>query len=685
MSPTGVTLDQMLVALVRHNEEAFAGDNMNRLRVGRVLAIPDAATVAAIPADEARTTVIAQARDFNAYRQRLAGAVAAAPMREDEPATGQRAEGKITAKVEDKAAPPEAGKDKLEVSRTESGKDLKAFQQRISALEEDLIARDRSLKEASSRIAELERNLDDLKKLAELKSQVGTQMQQQAEASKPVQPRPEFPAPAATTAEPATKVEQNAGKPPEEEAKPSPAAALVASTAEPPVAPPAPPKPAVKPPVQKPKPAVAAEPSFIDDNPALVYGGGGLLALLLGWFGYSSWRKRQEETMPPTTSRLNSGDLGANSVFGSTGGQAVDTGASIQTDFSQASIGAIDSDEGVDPVAEADVYMAYGRDAQAEEILLDALKNDPTRHAIHLKLLEIHAGRKNVKQFESLATEFYAQTGGTGPDWETAAAMGRALDPDNKLYGGATADRQAEAEIAVPAVAAVAASDIVLPATETEKLRSTVTLPGQLGKLAESVGETPAPQLATLDFDLDIGGGIADIEKTSEARSSEPVPMASSLDFDLDVPAPALDVPAPAVAAEPSHLDFDLALPEIDAMPPVPSPVAASATAAAPEIDFEFDIDAPSATVQLPPPKVPTFDLSSIDLELDDNPVGQSESSPGGVDEESPDVATKLELAQAYEEMGDKEGARELLHEVLHEGGSRQQQMARDRLAALGA
>ncbi len=651
VSPAGVVLDQMLVALFRHNEEAFAGGNMNRLRVGRVLAIPDAAAVAAIPAGEARATVIAQARDFNAYRQRLAGAVAAAPVREAEPAAKQRAEGKIAAKVEDKAAPAETGKDKLEVSRTESGKDVKAFQQRIATLEEDLIARDRSLKEASSRIAELEKNLGDLKKLAELKSQVGTQMQQQAEASKPVQPKPDSPAPAA-------------------------------STPEPPVVPPAPAKPVVKPPVQKPKPAVVAkpvaEPSFIDDNPSLVYGGGGLLALLLGWFGYSSWRrKRQEETMPPTTSRLNSGDLGANSVFGSTGGQAVDTGASIQTDFSQASIGAIDSDEGVDPVAEADVYMAYGRDAQAEEILVDALKNDPTRHAIHLKLLEIHAGRKNIKQFESLATEFYAQTGGTGPDWETAAAMGRTLDPDNQLYGGATTGRQVAT--AAAAVATMAASDIVLPATETEKLRATVILPGQLGQIAESARETSASQPATLDFDLDVGGGIADIEKTPDVRSSEPPPMAAGLDFDLDLPA------APSATVEPSHLDFDLALPEVAAMPPEPSPAVAPAMAAVPEIDFEFDIDAPSATVQAPPPKAPTFDLSSIDLELDGNPAERRDLPSGQVDEESPDVATKLELAQAYAEMGDKEGARELLQEVLHEGGSRQQQMARDRLAALGA
>jgi pilus assembly protein FimV len=109
----------------------------------------------------------------------------------------------------------------------------------------------------------------------------------------------------------------------------------------------------------------------------------------------------------------------------------------MATDFSQASISAIDAEEGVDPVAEADVYMAYGRDAQAEEILLDALKTDPTRTAIHVKLLEIYAGRKNNKQFETLASDLYAQTGGVGGDWEKAAAMGLKLDPANPLYGGA--------------------------------------------------------------------------------------------------------------------------------------------------------------------------------------------------------------------------------------------------------
>ena len=117
----------------------------------------------------------------------------------------------------------------------------------------------------------------------------------------------------------------------------------------------------------------------------------------------------------------------------------VDTGSSslIQTDFSQSGLSAIDADEGVDPVAEADVYMAYGRDAQAEEILLDAMKADPSRTAVHLKLLEIYAHRKNLKQFETTAAELYTVTNGQGEDWDKAVEMGLKLDPDNPLFSRA--------------------------------------------------------------------------------------------------------------------------------------------------------------------------------------------------------------------------------------------------------
>jgi pilus assembly protein FimV len=56
---------------------------------------------------------------------------------------------------------------------------------------------------------------------------------------------------------------------------------------------------------------------------------------------------------------------------------------------------------------------------------------------------------------------------------------------------------------------------------------------------------------------------------------------------------------------------------------------------------------------------------------------------PAAVDGDNADVTTKLELAQAYEEMGDREGARELLEEVVQEGSARQQELARAKLASL--
>jgi pilus assembly protein FimV len=70
--PADVSLDQMLVALLLSNPDAFVGGNVNRMRAGAVLDLPSGAEAAAILPDEARRTVTAQSRDFGAYRQRLA-------------------------------------------------------------------------------------------------------------------------------------------------------------------------------------------------------------------------------------------------------------------------------------------------------------------------------------------------------------------------------------------------------------------------------------------------------------------------------------------------------------------------------------------------------------------------------------------------------------------------------------
>jgi len=148
----GISLDQMLVALLKSNPDAFIGGNVNRLKSGAVLDIPAADEAGAVSAGEASRTIIAQARDFNDFRQRLASGV---PATQVDGATRQ-AGGKVQANVEDRAAVT-ATPDKLTLSKG-------AVQGKAAA--EDKIAKDKQAKDASSRVAELTKNLGDLNKIA---------------------------------------------------------------------------------------------------------------------------------------------------------------------------------------------------------------------------------------------------------------------------------------------------------------------------------------------------------------------------------------------------------------------------------------------------------------------------------------------------------------------------------------
>lgn len=740
----GVSLDQMLVAIFRNNKDAFIGNNMHRMKAGKILQIPDRDAVAAVDVKEARKTISVQTADFNAYRQKLASAAAGSEAPKEE-AAKQVATGKIGAKVEEKIPAPAEAKDQLKVSKAEAAKEARTAQGKIAALEEDLAAKERALKEAQSRQADLEKNVKELQKLLELKNQNLAELQKQAAAKTAPPPlpepkKPEAPAPAAAApaaapvaeAKPAEKPvepgkpEALAAKPaegekPVEAAKPAeePKSAEAAKPAEAPkpAEPPKAPVPKKAPPPPPPPP----EPDFLDEvlgNPAILGGG----VLVLGLLGFIAYRQRQKKKIqeggeaPPTTTTAN---LTANSVFGATGAQSVDTtGSSMATDFSQGSISAIDADEGVDPVAEADVYMAYGRDAQAEEILLDALKTDPTRTAIHVKLLEIYAGRKNNKQFETLASDLYAQTGGVGVDWEKAAAMGLKLDPSNPLYGGgAGGEKQA-----------MHTDTTVIVQPGEKQMRDTWTMPGELSQISEAVEKggtatailekpveaaaaAPAAGAPALDFDLDLGSPPQPVAAPA-APAAAAAAAPAGLDFDLGLdfkPAvsnaaeyhpeatvvmsasaaaqqPAadlaldikLDEPAPAAADEGMHFDLDLGAPAAPAAPPSAEVVDLEKTlAGGSALDFDFNIGAPPAA---PAPKAePDIGLGAISLDL-----GQAAAAVPAADVPAGDeVATKLELAKAYEEMGDKEGARELLGEVAKEGNAEQQAKAQSMLAKL--
>ena len=301
--------------------------------------------------------------------------------------------------------------------------------------------------------------------------------------------------------------------------------------------------------------------------------------------------------------------------------------------------------EEVDPIAEADVYMAYGRDAQAEEILKEALQKDSSRVPVHAKLLEIYAHRKDTGAFEQTALKLKNLTKGAGPDWEKAAALGRSIDPGNGMYGAASGGAAAA------------------PAAAT----SAPVLDFDLGGASQTAASTPdisldepAKDATATGLDLDLGATqtqklpVAGDETVFAAPSNR---GSGGLDFNFDLGAedkkPEPSRPAPVPASEPSGLDFDLNL----------------------------DLDKSGEPPKAEPTKV---DLASISLDLDNIPGDPGAAGKASTDPKWTEVATKLDLAKAYEEMGDKDGARELLKEVMKDGDSAQRGSAEQLLAKLG-
>lgn len=637
----GATLDQMLIAIFRANQEAFIRDNINLVRAGRILTIPADVTTT-VDNEEARRIVRSHHSEFTAYRNRLA----AAPVTADGSAGRREVAGRIEPKP---PAPAEEKQDQLRLSKADPAKPSTPGAR--AAQEDDRVARERALKEAQSRQAELEKNVTDLQKLLALKNQQLAELEKKAAAAKPA-PAP-APAPKAVEpAKPAPAPQPKAAEAP----KPAPAPAPAPKAAEPakPAAEAPKPAAAAPKPAAKPSPKKAAppppEPSLLDeflDNPLALGGLAGVI-LLLGGYGAWAWRRKKASQAKFQDSVLDAAaGAGPASVFG-----AAEAGApASQASVSQAPAG-MEAEE-VDPIAEADVYMAYGRDTQAEEILKEAIAKDASRVPVHAKLLEIYANRKDAKSFEQTAVKLKSLTNGAGPEWDKAVALGRSIDPQNGLYGGgATA-----APVAAAAAPAAPALDFDLGGATTQPPQPDIALD-------TPTREPAAP--ASMDFDLGAAASAGAEQKS---------------DF---TPEGTLIMGKDETSADKTGggLDFDLGLGS-DTKPVSASPSAPAAPAeTSGGLDFDINLDMggeskPAAGEA----SAPSMDLSSISLDLG---TADASAPPGGGDPKWQEVATKLDLAKAYEEMGDKDGARELLNEVMKDGDATQKGQAQQLLAKLG-
>ena len=671
--PPAATLEQMLAALYAKNGNAFDGSNMNRLRAGAILTIPSADEVAAAPASEATKTVRVQASDWRAYQDRVAGGAPAA-----EGAGGKVAGGKIGTTVEERAPAATPGRDQLRVS-PEAGQGKGAA---MSPAAEEVIARDKALKEAQARISVLENTLKDLQRAIDLKGQTGAQLQAQADAAKGKAPEPgkvEPPKAVAPIAGPAV-------EPPKVAAPPTvavpPTVPEAAKTMEPPKAslPPAAKAPSPKADVVKVAPKT--ETTFVDEifnNTPMWAIAGGALALLGG--GALLIAARRRKTVKFEDSIIGGSEIKTNTVFGSTGGGVVNTGEnSLATDFSREGLGNIDTDE-VDPIAEAEVYLAYGRDAQAEEILKDALKKDGQRQEIYLKLLEIHAQHNKPSAFETVAAELYSVSKGHGEIWQRAMMLGRQVDPNNPMFGEGTA-----------AAAAVAASGAAIAggvqrsaASEGQKETPSASSGGASRTVAKELDGD-----GTLDFRFDEDVSISRTQHTTKAQ----IEMIDAAEREFEESAKrtsaksATEVSGGAAKAAGVVAAAGLAA----------SGLGKTTSEKAPPATFDFKLDEATKPGQAHKPELTesdsisralsrpqaAIDLDKLELSFDPEHATFEDPTPSVLSGQWHDAATKLDLAKAYQEMGDVEGAREILQEVLHEGDEQQKTEAQSLLTKLG-
>ncbi|MGE8497447.1 MAG: FimV/HubP family polar landmark protein [Pseudomonas sp.] len=747
----GGSVHQTMLAIQDLNPDAFIGGNINRMKSGQVLRLPEEQQVRS----RAQAEALAQVAEQNtAWRE--GRSVAAAGVRQLD-ATKRSTAG---------AAPAEVNtRDSLKLVSGESGKstagsengaaDSKALSDKLAVTQEGLDSTRRENEELKGRMGDLQGQLDKLQRLIQLKDdqlaklQADLAAQGQAPAQVPAAEVPVTPVEEPVQAEPekaAAPTEGAGAVPPvtppgaeapdynySEEPGAEPDAASQTNNQQPAsapavaVEPAAPAQAEAAKPAPVPAPATEPEPqpSALDNllaNPMLLGIGGGavLLLLLIGLMMLSRRNALKEAELQESLAADNADHAYDNDLqlpADSFDSFPDDLDAPVQ----QAAEERVTAQTG-DALGEADIYIAYGRFNQAAELLQNAINEEPQRSDLRLKLMEVYAELGDREGFARQENEL-REIGGAQVETDQlkakypamAAFAGAALatapyaddDLDSFSLDDLTLDEPSK-PVAESSSDLDDAFDLSLDDLESEldndlQATSNTASLNDLDSLSlDSDLNLDSPLAATSDdqgFDLSLddkagdslslGDDLADFSldlgNDSPAAAAESDDFLLSLDDDLpstpastsdDLADLSLDLPG----SEPTNdfdmpADFDLSLSD-DA--PVAEPAADSFAAQLDEVTAELDqlagsLDQPVAddTFDLPPSSASAAPLA---LDGDDDFDFLS-----GTDE----TATKLDLARAYIDMGDTEGARDILDEVIAEGNDGQQQEARELIGKL--
>jgi pilus assembly protein FimV len=356
-------------------------------------------------------------------------------------------------------------------------------------------------------------------------------------------------------------------------------------------------------------------------SPYTVPGAAALVVLMALWGGYRLWRgRREEEATDPQDEQVAP-------AFDEQEPEAEPMPVAEVTEE-------VTTAGNLDPAAEADVHLAYGSDERAAAVLRAAIQERPERLDLRIKMLEVLALQRDSMSYEPLALEVQEMTNGQGSMWEHVKAMGRDLDPYNPLYGGKQADLSGYESTPGEGQAAYDADGEPINEDVDLNAYGDGDAPGMPALDAESVESEVAPPLdleatpaETSELDLNAYGTAQDEEKPPE------------LDFGGAPPSEAGPEPEyEAVEAEKYGVELG-------------DPLAKEQR----DLDQGEASDFERAAVDLP----------QVDLAEEDNAVDDmSRAPPPPPPDMNHPLERKLALAKEFLEIGDLEGARDLLDEV---------------------
>ncbi|KAB0504780.1 FimV/HubP family polar landmark protein [Pseudomonas moorei] len=699
----GGSIQQTMLAIQALNPDAFIDGNINRLKTGQVLRLPDQAQSTSVPQPKAIAEVAAQNTAWRQGRRYVA-----------KPGSGQQ-QLDATRRARAEGAPAQTAADKLSLVSAESGKargkgaagDAKALNNKLAVTKESLDTTRRDNAELKSRISDLQSQMDKLQRLIELKNNQLAKLQAEGAT--------DTPAAATATTAPAMTAELA----PAPAATPAPVVPAAPATA---AAPETVPAPAEQP--IEPTPVAANDKQFNDllTNPWLLgLAGGGAVVVLLLLLLLARRRKAQQEAEKhlrmaralaeeqPFSSDL---DLPESSFEGlevpppsvklATAPTPTPTPAPapapviapvVVTPPIAAPLVAPAADRSDDVLGKAQSHIAAGRLNQAAALLEEGVKLEPQRSDLRLKLMEV-----------------YGQQG----DRDAFVTQERQL-----VANGDNFAQVEKLKSRFPAMALVAAGGIAAAAVAAE-------LDAQYVKdLLKDEPQVPAPAPVDDDFDSAFDLSLDDLDNITPAAvtpapASEPEPTTLAdledfpldddlsfesvlqqqteikenlddlSDFDLD-----MDLGAEPSTAMLAEDDFLLDLDEgVKDLPVVETPAAPELALDDLELPADFDL---SLADEMAAPDAFAAELDDVNAELESlsgsiaEPSFTAQDALASADDEpefdflsgTDEVATKLDLAQAYIDMGDNDGARDILNEVVIEGDDGQKSEAKEMLARL--